>query len=696
MFVSAVGSAQPQTDRLRHVVVTSCVSKQYTLRAEILWTLKICACHYSYKSSGDTSCLFAAMFPDSAIASKFSCGERKANYMTCHGLAPHFKDVLLTTVREQDAFVLLFDEIYNSVTMKKQMDVLVRMWTVDNRVTSRYLCSVFTGRDRASDILEQFLMNTQGLDLKNLLQVSMDGPSVNWAFYEKLQQKVKCECSCQILNIGSCGSHMMHEAFKHGCDATKWNIASVLHSVHSLFDGTPAHHEDYTRVTGSDLFGREFCNTRWLENVPVAECLLEMWTHVCEYVAAVKKGDIPLPETKAFGVVSEATCDPLFTVKLNCFVSVAKVMTPFLARYQTDRPMLPFLASDMHQMMKHLLYRFVKSDVVNDISLDSLSELIISDPALMRKTSDIDIGFMADAQLKQMQRSTRSIVSDRDVLGLCLECRDFIHKIVVRMLMTSPTKHSIVRNLTCLDPRKMASDPDACCAKLRNVLHTLVKNGRLATDKCDNILRQFSDVLTNVDLLNKDQFSSFDPFDDGQRVDVFLESHINCNDSLDLWNTVKQLLLLSHGQASIERGFSVDKQVEGDSLCEDTFVAHQIVHDHIMSVGGIMGVDMSKALMTSCQASEARYQAYLDDKKRVLESDSLKHKLVTEPDDLEAKKQYLEADIVELNGCADDLLINAEKKHDFSLLVKSNALRRSAKEKAEELLDIARQLDQLK
>lgn len=245
------------------------------------------------------------------------------------------------------------------------------------------------GHGRAADILEHFLESTQDVGLQNLLQVSMDGPSVNWAFYEKLQQKVKAECNCQILNIGSCGLHIVHGAFKHGCNATKWDIAAVLRSTHSLFNETPARLEDYTKVTGSDLFGKNFCNTRWLENVPVAEHLLEMFPHLCKYVAAAKKGDIPLPQTKAFGVVLEATCDPLFPVKLNCFVSVAKTISPFLLRYQTDRPMLPFLASDLHRMVKHLLYRFMKRDVVDDTSLASLAELNLSDSALMRKSSTL-------------------------------------------------------------------------------------------------------------------------------------------------------------------------------------------------------------------------------------------------------------------------------------------------------------------
>ena len=70
-----------------------------------------------------------------------------------------------------------------------------------------------------------------------------------------------------------------------------------------------------------------------------------------------------------------------------------------------------------------------------------------------------------------------------------------------------------------------------------------------------------------------------------------------------------------------------------------------------MLVSVTMGIEINKALTTSCQASRARYQAYLDDKKHVCESnsaDTLKRKAVKEMDSLKAKKQYHEADIVEM------------------------------------------------
>ena len=43
------------------------VSRDDTLRAEVMWALKINTSHYSYSSSDDIAMLLRTMFPDSAI-----------------------------------------------------------------------------------------------------------------------------------------------------------------------------------------------------------------------------------------------------------------------------------------------------------------------------------------------------------------------------------------------------------------------------------------------------------------------------------------------------------------------------------------------------------------------------------------------------------------------------------------------------
>ena len=52
-----------------------------------------------------------------------------------------------------------------------------------------------------------------------------------------------------------------------------------------------------------------------------------------------------------------------------------------------------------------------------------------------------------------------------------------------------------------------------------------------------------------------------------------------------LWNVVKLLVCLSHGQAATERGFSVNKEVKVENMKQNSLAAQRTVCDHVSNVG---------------------------------------------------------------------------------------------------------------
>ena len=144
-----------------------------------------------------------------------------------------------------------------------------------------------------------------------------------------------------------------------------------------------------------------------------------------------------------------------------------------------------------------------------------------------------------------------------------------MQELVKRIAAKVPIKYALVRNLTCLDPRKMTTDSDACTGKMKRVLSVMVQNRRLSNNECDTIMGEFSDFLHDQVSLHRDNFVSFDPYSADDRLDVFSRQSRETMDKAaygHLWEVVAQLLLLSHGHASIERGFSVNKQMEVTNL----------------------------------------------------------------------------------------------------------------------------------
>ena len=118
--------------------------KTETLKSEIIWSLEVLMSDYSFRSCANKSNLFAVMFEDSQIAQSFSLGSTKLSYNITFGLAPYVKNLLLESVDEVIYYSLSFDESYNRIMKKGQMDLLIRFWdSAKDRVQTRYLDSPF-------------------------------------------------------------------------------------------------------------------------------------------------------------------------------------------------------------------------------------------------------------------------------------------------------------------------------------------------------------------------------------------------------------------------------------------------------------------------------------------------------------------------------------------------------------------------
>ncbi|CAH3149087.1 unnamed protein product [Pocillopora meandrina] len=388
------------------------VASNETLAAEVLWALKVILSHYSYKSCEDIPELFKRMFPDSQIASKFSCGEKKCAYLACFGIAPYFQRKLTDEVTKLELFVLLFDESHNKVTQTKQMDLHVRFWDAKNsRVQTRYLTSVFLGHATADDLLEKIVSYLDSIKIQksNILQLSMDGPNVNWKLHELFQELISevDENAPILVNVGSCGLHIVHNAFKAGSKASTWSIQEVLSSLHWLFVDSPARREDYTEITSSVVFPIKYCKHRWLENLPVVVRAQEIWKEVTFYVTTVQRSSkYSVPTSKSYKTIRDSTQDPLMPLKFAAFESVAKQLQPFLVQFQSDSPLLPFVASSLEKVIRGLMKRFVKADVLQGAS--SAVKLLKIDFKKRENCLDVeklDVGFVAATKLKRIASS---------------------------------------------------------------------------------------------------------------------------------------------------------------------------------------------------------------------------------------------------------------------------------------------------
>ena len=497
------------------------------------------------------------MFPDSQIPWKFSCGKTKCSYLITHGLASDFHDRLFASLKDDDVkYVISFDESLNRTQQQEQMDVIICCGDNEkNKVCSRYFDSNSLVHISAQDLLKSLQSLLTTLNPMGLIQLSMDGPSTNWKLLDELSEDwVNSDPELpELINVSLCGLHIIHGAFKRGAIATGWHIDNLLWSLWYLFSDEPAKKEDYRKVSTSKKLPLQFCATRWSEDVAVAERAILIWPDIQVFIAQICAGPkSKIPKSHSFTSLQGVTQDLLVPAKLQFFCTIAKVLHPFLEVFQRERPMLPFMAEYLYDILCTILDKFIKKSVMEKVtSMAKLAKVDVMEKENLLHAKEVDIGFAARKLITDLQKKK---VSERQVFEYQNEYQVFLQSLTVKLLERCPLQYPIVRNIVCLDPKYMAAHPDQAMNKMRQLLEKLMNLKQRSADDCDTILRQYKTFIREVGRHAREEFSAFNSIED--ELDTFLFTHLGKKPRFEeLWSLVKLLLTLSQCQSQVERGF---------------------------------------------------------------------------------------------------------------------------------------------
>ena len=98
----------------------SFVKKEATMKAEILWCMKTVQANFSFHSNQSIKDLFSRMFPDSALVETMTIAETKSMYLAVFGVAPHVRKLIEKSVKDENSYVMMFEESFNREMKKKQ------------------------------------------------------------------------------------------------------------------------------------------------------------------------------------------------------------------------------------------------------------------------------------------------------------------------------------------------------------------------------------------------------------------------------------------------------------------------------------------------------------------------------------------------------------------------------------------------
>lgn len=306
------------------------------------------------------------------------------------------------------------------------------------------------------------------------------------------------------------------------------------------------------------------------------------------------------------------------------------------------------MATDLQAMIKNLMSRVVKKSALNGKSTAEIVALELLDDNL-KGYSSVELGFSAEEAMRKLQGK----ISAQRRMDFRMECRTSLAVIIRKLQEKSPLKYPVVVGAKFIDPRVMKLHPSEGKHAMKKVLRVFVQCKQFEESSCDEVLSQYNSFVETVASLHSEEFTAFNPSE--TRLDDFFVSRMAPLPEFKLlWQLVRKVLVLSHGQAAVERGFSANLQCLDNNLAEESLCARRIICSEISSVGGLSNFVVTKDLIVQCRASHQRYKHYLSEKKITeKEKDLQKRKRAMEKEKLLQKRQKLDGHLKALDEAID-------------------------------------------
>ena len=130
-------------------------------------------------------------------------------------------------------------------------------------------------------------------------------------------------------------------------------------------------------------------------------------------------------------------------------------------------------------------------------------------------------------------------------------------------------------------PQKLVSDSAEAHVKFKRLLQILLNGKWCSAEACNEICMQFKGFVLEMKQNHLAEFLSFNMNTD--RLDEFYWNYMKDAKHPKVWEVFRFIFTLSHDQAAVKRGFSINSELLVENLQEKTLVASRFGYSSVKS-----------------------------------------------------------------------------------------------------------------
>lgn len=284
----------------------------------------------------------------------------------------------------------------------------------------------------------------------------------------------------------------------------------------------------------------------------------------------------------------------------------------------------------------NVLERIVKKRSLEKFQND-LKKINLKDESNFKAVDNIKLDVGTKLALKKVKS-----ISEKTVF--LTDCRTILKNFLVKLIEKSPLKYPFVKCISCLNPDVTLQQKEAE-SRLSKAVEILAENNIMSTTICNKIESEFKQIISLT--ATKEKLKSFKRSE--TRLDHFWFKVIEMygfDNYSNLFHFIKTVMILAHGNAFLERGFSINNECIVENQKEKSLIAQRIICDSINNTEHpIEKFVIDKKLLQCVRSSKSLYKQELEKEKEKRDreqNDKCKQALAAaQLKDLEKRKQKI-------------------------------------------------------